>query len=446
MKIIQLEATNIKRLKAVQINPVGNVIQVSGPNGSGKSSVLDSIYYALAGTSTVPSKPVRKGEEKALIKLNLGEVTVIRRFTQEGATSLVIEAANGARFPSPQAMLDGLLGQLTFDPLAFSRADTRKQLEVLRSVVKLEVNLDELEAANQADFSVRAGIQRTIKQLEGEASLGAPYPDSTPDEEVDVNPLLAEMEQVGQRNVEIEKVRGKKAEVETTARDRRQLAHAAQDRARELRIEIDDLNKKCLMLKVQAQQADELVEKNQHDALELDTSASTIEVPLPLDVAEIKNRINQAQLTNKQVQIKKRKRELEGKISKARNEALALTAKMKERLDQKQAAIASAPMPVPGLSFGEGEVLLNGLPLNQASSAENLQVSIGIAMALNPKLRVLRIQDGSLLDDKSMKLLQDMAETQDFQIWVERVDLSGKVGIVMEDGAVRVTEAEKVTA
>ncbi len=58
-------------------------------------------------------------------------------------------------------------------------------------------------------------------------------------------------------------------------------------------------------------------------------------------------------------------------------------------------------------------------------------------MAANPKLKVLRIQDGSLLDEQNMRLLTEMAEASDYQIWLERVDTSGKVGVVMEDGMVK---------
>lgn len=109
MKIIRLSAENVKKLKAVEITPDGSVVMITGPNGSGKSSVLDCIYYALAGTSDIPSKPIREGQEKAHVKLELGEVTVIRRFSDSG-TTLVVEGEKGARFPSPQRLLDDLLG------------------------------------------------------------------------------------------------------------------------------------------------------------------------------------------------------------------------------------------------------------------------------------------------------------------------------------------------
>jgi hypothetical protein len=81
-------------------------------------------------------------------------------------------------------------------------------------------------------------------------------------------------------------------------------------------------------------------------------------------------------------------------------------------------------------------VTLNGIPLGQASAAEQLRVSVALAMAANPKLRVLRILDGSLLDTESLAIIGELAKENDFQAWIEVVDESGKVGIVIEDGRV----------
>ncbi len=65
---------------------------------------------------------------------------------------------------------------------------------------------------------------------------------------------------------------------------------------------------------------------------------------------------------------------------------------------------------------------------------EQLRASVAIAAAMSPELRVIRIRDGSLLDDGGMKLLAAFAEERDFQIWIERVAGDGKVGFVLEDG------------
>jgi len=119
---------------------------------------------------------------------------------------------------------------------------------------------------------------------------------------------------------------------------------------------------------------------------------------------------------------------------------------MEKRKADRAAAIAKAKLPVEGLGFGEGVVLFNGLPLEQASDAEQLRVSVAIAMAGNSKLRVIRVRDGSLLDESGMKLLAELADANDMQVWVERVDTTGKVGFVIEDGRLRDAPAEEKAA
>jgi hypothetical protein len=95
-------------------------------------------------------------------------------------------------------------------------------------------------------------------------------------------------------------------------------------------------------------------------------------------------------------------------------------------------------MPVEGLAFGDGDVLWRGIPLDQASTAEQIRVSLAVGMAMNPGLRVILIRQGSLLDDASVEIVRSWAEENDFQVWMERVDTSGKIGIVMEAGRARV--------
>lgn len=105
-----------------------------------------------------------------------------------------------------------------------------------------------------------------------------------------------------------------------------------------------------------------------------------------------------------------------------------------ERNEQKAAAIEAANLPVPGLAFGDGAVTLNGVPFEQASDAEKLRASVAIAATLAGKLKVIRIRDGSLLDDDGMRILADFGEQHGMQIWLEKVDSSGRVGFVIENG------------
>ena len=109
MKIFELRAENFKRLKAIRINPTGNTVMIGGRNAQGKSSTLDAIEAALGGGKHLPDEPVRRGERKAKIVLELDDITVTRRFSRTGS-SLEVLAKDGSKLKSPQAVLDKLLG------------------------------------------------------------------------------------------------------------------------------------------------------------------------------------------------------------------------------------------------------------------------------------------------------------------------------------------------
>jgi DNA repair exonuclease SbcCD ATPase subunit len=428
VKILRLQAENIKKLKVVEITPAGNIVEITGPNGSGKSSVLDAIFYALGGAKDIPAQPIRRGQLKAHVTLELGEITVIRKFSKDTGTSLVAEAKNGARFPTPQRLLDEMLGKLTFDPLEFSRMDPKKQLDQIRSMVKIELDLDKLDADNASDFEKRTDLNREIKSLDARG-FGFTFPDDTPDEEIDVSKLAQELEAAGQKNTANERVKREREIIASAIQDRLQRAKDSRDEAERLRKRAEDLELSAI--------SDEGIAHDNTERLE------TMVVPDPVDTAEVRELINSARGINAAVVRKKQQAAIFADAKKKRAAADALTEAMAGRLTAKRDAIAAAKMPIEGLSFGEGEVVYNGLPFTQASSAEQLRISVAVAMAANPKLKVLRIQDGSLLDENSMKLLAEMAAAADYQIWIERVDTSGKVGVVMEDGAVKPAAEEK---
>ena len=62
LKINQLEVENVKRIKAVKVEPTANGLTIiGGNNNQGKTSVLDSIAWALGGDRYRPSQATREG-------------------------------------------------------------------------------------------------------------------------------------------------------------------------------------------------------------------------------------------------------------------------------------------------------------------------------------------------------------------------------------------------
>jgi hypothetical protein len=425
MKIIELQAENVKRLRAVTITPEGNIVEISGRNGQGKTSVLDAIWWAVSGTTHIQAVPIRKGENEARIRLDLGDLKVLRTFRrrEEGGhtTSLVVESADGARYQSPQKMLDSLLSALSFDPLAFTRMDGKAQLETLKRFVP-GVDFAAIEKASKADFDRRTEVNRTIRTLRAQA-VSIEVPAGTPAERIDDAALVAEMQQAGEFNTELERRRSRREQAEQDLRTAEETARKDRDRAAELR--------------VAASKMDEQAEgQEQHAATLRAKLAEAPVLPDPIDTLDLRQRIADAGRTNTAVAQREQRDRIEAQVQAAETEAAALTKAMEKRATEKREAIAKAHLPVPGIGFGEDEILLNEVPFDQASSAEQLRTSVAIAIAANPKLRVIRIQDGSLLDEDAMRILAEMAQAADYQVWIEVVQSGRSAAIIIEDGAV----------
>jgi len=84
----------------------------------------------------------------------------------------------------------------------------------------------------------------------------------------------------------------------------------------------------------------------------------------------------------------------------------------------------------------------NSLPLEQVNSAKKLEICVAISMAMNPKLKVLRI-DGNALDHDSLVAIGELVDNQGYQVWIEKVSDDNKVGFYIEDG--HLTGAENET-
>lgn len=423
MKIIQLTAENIKKLVAVEIRPDGAMVQITGKNGQGKTSVLDSIWWALSGAKHIQAAPIRKGANQARIRIDMGEIIVTRTFKREGEDGFTtkLEVVGNIK-GSPQAMLDSLLDSLAFDPLKFARMESKEQFDALKRFAP-DVDFDKIAAANSIDMANRKEINRKAKE-EAIVADQIVIPLNAPKGLIDEGALIKKLSEAGRTNADLQlQAERRKRDGEDVEKALRQ-AEALQERARELH--------------VQAKEATQRAKSLESAALEnkaaLDKSAP---LPAPVNTSALERQIEDARRSNSIVGAIERKRTLEKNVKELEKKAEVLTQQMKDREEQKQGAIAKAKLPVESITFGEGVVLLNGVPFNQGSDAEQLRASCMLAMSGNPHLRVIRVRDGSLMDGDSLALLAKIAEERDFQVWVERASNGEAVGFVLEDGSIR---------
>lgn len=384
MRITRLEAENFKRLKAVDITPDENTVVIAGRNAQGKSSVLDAIMAALAGRNGAKElvRPIRDGESKARVVVELDDLVVERKWTPSGSTVTVSPKGGNARLNSPQAVLDKLIGSLSFDPLAFAEAEPKKQVETLIDLIGREA-FDRIAEERKAMYDNRTEMNREAKSLQARIDgLGDDVPQVGEPPVVDVQALSLEY------GVAREKI-------------------SLRERWERLRAEMDEIEER----------ARTLPESRDIEVVnDLLTNANT--------AADLRHRWEQRQ-------------DLVRRLEQVQEVAAKHTQGIEVLDADKARLIAEAPLPVDGLGFDEDGVTYHGVPFVQSSAAERLKVSVGMAMALNPELRVICIRDASLLDDDSKRALMALAQEHDFQIWYEIVGNGGEIGVVIEDGQVQ---------
>lgn len=428
MKIVKLAVSNVKKISAVEIAPTGAMVTIGGKNGAGKSSVLDAIAYALGGTKLVPTLPIRQGHDAALVQVDLGEIVVERRFRRKrleddlwGPTTstLVVKSPEGATFPSPQAILDKLHGRLTFDPLAFSASTEKTQADTLQALVGLDTSA--LEAQRKTAYDVRTDLNRQIKATQARLDTVAFHP-AAPKEETSAVTVTAEIEAARALERKAAAVRRQHADADAAC-----VSHAqAINHAKEAIQKAEERLASCQ----EALAGSGTLTQNLAIALAAAESA----VP---DINAITARLADLETQNALVRESQQHAALACDLDELRAQADKRTRTMAQLDADKTRQVAEAQFPVDGLGLSDGEVMFGGVPLKQASTAEQIRVSVAIGIALNPKLKILLIRQGSTLDRRSLADVARQAADADAQVWVERVTEAGDgVSVMIEDGAV----------
>lgn len=403
--IVELRAENFKRLKLVRIRPGGEpLVVVGGDNGEGKSSVLDAIMAALGGKAACPAEPIRQGTKKSAIEIDLGQLVVRRTFTPAGG-EVTVKTKEGATLARPQDVLDALVGPISFDPLVFAREEGRR-LAMLQQL--LGIDLEALSKQRAELYARRRDVNReadrAAKVAEG---LRRQVPEGTPAEAVSLTALIDELQDMETENRAIVS--------EANRRDRMAM------RCQDIGVRIADLESRLA------------TERESLAKLEAETAALE---PLPnqFNPEPLRAQIAAAEPINAAVARRKQAEEAEAAADAQRAEAAKLTEQMTAMDAKRVEAIAAARLPVDGLDLDGDQVIFRGVPFSQASSAEQLRVSVALAIAANPKLRVMLIRDGSLLDAKNLALIAAMAEQAQAQVWIERVGVGEETTVVMQDG------------
>lgn len=437
MKIIELKAQNIKNLKAVEISPDGNIVTITGKNGAGKSAILDAIYAGLTGAKL--EDIVRHGQEKGEVEINLGDYTV-RRVYSGASDRLELKSPDGAKYSSPQGKLDALVGKLAFDPLSFAGMKPAEQREFLMKMVGLDFT-DE-DATIKECYNARTDANREVTKLA--AQLGPEGINAeTPTEELSIAAQIEainRLRSIKAANDEILAIQKRKRE------EREQRFFLMQESIEKKTQEQQQLIQQREAISERIKEIDEeikaIINKKETEEKEPFAEAAIVTPVSQEQIDAATNELTVIEQKNKEIREVNKRRAIAKQLEDAKAQSEALTAAIKATTQDKINKIVGATYPIAGLLVGDDSVLFKDsqghpIPLQRLSTGQQIKVSTAIAMALNPKLKVILIRDGSLLDSDGLKAIQEMAQEKDYQIWLEKVENGEGSGIYIEDGEIK---------
>jgi DNA repair ATPase RecN len=412
MKITLLKVEDYRAIKDIEIAPgERSLLLLGGNNCAGKSSVLSAIESALGGSSATPPEPVRHGAKHAKITLELDDGAItIQRIIDRGGRHRVEVRADGAKARAPQKMLDAMVGARFLDPIRFLALAPKKQREMLLHVAKIDIDLDANAAERATAYDERRDIGRDLRRLQAVVEQAGA---------VEEEPAVASVGSLSERAAELR-------ELHKSISDAEQAVTNAEARVQRLTAEL-----------AAAQDEDRAASERLGDLINEHGSAFDVDG----DIKEIDEQIGRAAAAS-----------AAAATIRSRNESRAAArqelAEISERHDaltdtidkcdaDRERALRDAEMPIEGLDVDAEHVIFDGAPLEQASDAQRLRVSLSIAAALASEVSDVWIRDGALLDEHSLAAVRAFAEASGRRIWVERVGDGDDDAIVMEDGKVR---------
>lgn len=400
MKVEAIEIKNFKAIAQERIQMNGRHVYLVGSNGSGKTSFIDAIFKTLTGKD-LPGKLTREGATKGGVKLDLGELIVEADFNaKKEKMQLSVSSPEGAVYKTPRTMLDEKVGVIDFDLNAFFALTPKKQVEFVKQLTGIDFT--DLDERYQELFQERTYINRQVKELA--AICDNTFVDLKKTEKVDLQALQQKLEAAQAHNQLVSDVAKRNGE--------------RWQRMQEITAQVAQLQAEHQELAGKSEQANVWLQQN-----------------VATDTTAIKAEFDQAIAYNAEVDKTAAAQLKLDEYNKAVAQQEHLNSELAAVEQAKKDAIASAQLPVPGLTFDESGLYLNGLPFepSQINTAQLIIAGLQINLALMKEVRIARF-DGSLLDNKSLAEVEAWAAQNDLQLFVEMVsrDAEGMQVVVQE--------------
>lgn len=414
VKINSLEIENVKRVKAVAMEPSESGLTViGGRNGQGKTSVLDAIAWALGGDRKRPTDARREGSATdPHLKVTLSNGVVVERKGKN--SSLRVTDPEGRK--GGQQLLDSFVEALALDlPKFLMKSDKEKADDLLR-IIGVGEELARLEEKERTLYNQRTGIGQMRDRKRGAAADMPMHPDA-PAEPVSAMDLIQAQQKILARNGENQRKRQRRAELEGERSAAAAEVASAQEQVRLANERLAAAESRLAGI-----------------ASECAEAAKTAEQLVDESTVEIEEQLERIETVNAKVRDNQRRAD-------ATREAEELAAQyedMTERIEAvraaKRALLDGADLPLPGLSVEGGALAYGGRRWDCMSGSEQLRVATAIVRRLKPECGFVLVDKLEQMDAETMRGFGEWAEAEGLQVIATRVSTGGECSIVIEDG------------
>lgn len=427
MKINTLELENIKRIKAVKLEPAANGLTViGGRNGQGKTSVLDAIAWALGGNKFRPDQAQRTDSVvPPHLKITLDNGMIVERSGKNGSLKVIDPSGN----KSGQQVLDSFIAELALDLPKFMSMNDKEKAAILLQIIGVGDKLFELEQKEVQLYNRRTEIGRIADQKRKYADE-LPIHSGVPNEPVSAAELIRQQQEILVRNGENQR--------------KRDLVKQIEDKA-------NALSRDKLRVKKEIEHLTEELKKMDSELtgllFDLETAKKTSAQLQDESTAELEKNISDIDELNRKIRDNLEREKAEIDAEGYRKEYDELTEQLEAVRRSKSQLLNNANLPLPGLSVQDGALIYNGYRWDSMSGSEQLKVATAIVRKLNPKCGFVLLDKLEQMDVDTLRDFGEWLESEGLQAIATRVSTGEECAVIIEDGYVRSEEtAEKPAA
>ena len=405
--INKLEIENVKRVKAVKLEPSATGLTiVGGNNNQGKTSVLDAIAWALGGNKYKPSQAQREGSTiPPSLKITLSNGLIVERSGKNSTLKVIDPSGNKAG----QNLLDSFVEELAINLPKFMEQTSKEKAKTLLQIIGVGPQLFELEMQEKAKYDERHAIGVIADQKEKFAKEQPYYPDA-PKELVSISELIQQQQDILAKNGENARKRQNLTKIKTD------YEFASADVQR-LKRDLEEAR-----LKEQALWKDyEIAQKNAQDLIDESTQ-------------EIEDSIANIEQINLKVRANFDKDKAEEDAKGYREQYKELDNVIADIRKQKTDLLTNADLPLPGLSVDDDELLYLGQRWDNMSGSQQLQVATAIVRKLKPECGFVLIDKLEQMDQLTLQEFGSWLEREGLQAIATRVSTGDECSILIEDG------------